>query len=95
MKYLITCRHGESYKNLQDISGGLGAGLTENGVKQVEASAEQIAQMIEKCPNLNVVMYRSSDRVQLVETAQIIYDRICVEFKKHEKYVPIRLGVFD
>ena len=95
MKYLITCRHGESYKNLQDISGGLGAGLTENGVKQVEASAEQIAQMIEKCPNLNVVMYRSSDRVQLVETAQIISDRIGVECQKHEKYVPIRLGVFD
>ena len=95
MKYIITCRHGESFKNLQDISGGLGAGLTETGVKQVEASAEKIAQMIQNSPNINVVMYRSSDRVQLVETAEIISNKIGVECQKSDKYVPIRLGVFD
>lgn len=96
MKYIITCRHGESLKNLQDISGGLGAGLTERGVRQVESSAECLTNLIEKAGKaVNVVMYRSSDRVQLVETAEIISKNIGVECRKHEKYVPIRLGVFD
>jgi len=95
MKYIITCRHGESFKNLQDISGGLGAGLTENGIAQVQASAECLKKLIQNIPNINVIMYRSSDRVQLVETAKIISDTIGTPCQKHEKYVPIRLGVFD
>jgi len=95
MKYIITCRHGESFKNLQDVSGGLGAGLTTNGIAQVTSSAHRLDKLIKNAPNATVVMYRSSDRVQLVETAQIISDTIGVSCQKHEKYIPIRLGVFD
>ena len=95
MKYIVTCRHGESLKNLQDISGGKGAGLTERGISQVKSSAIELEKMIKKSPELQVVMYRSSDRVQLVETAEIITDAIGVSCQKDSKYVPIRLGVFD
>ncbi len=95
MRYLITIRHGESFKNLKDISGGLGEGLTENGINQVKNSATQIATFLRTKKNYKVLGYRSCDRQQLVETSEIIESITGIKFNKDERYVPIKLGVFN
>ena len=95
MRYLITIRHGESYKNLKDISGGLGEGLTQNGIDQVKNSAIWIANFLRDKKNLKAVGYRSCDRQQLVETSDIIEKVTGIKFKIDKRYVPINLGVFS
>ncbi len=95
MIYLITIRHGESYKNLKNISGGLGEGLTEIGINQVKDSATQLNSFLQTKKGYTVLGFRSCDRQQLVETCDIIESITGVSFNKDERYVPIKLGVFN
>ena len=62
MIYLITIRHGESYKNLKNISGGLGEGLTEIGINQVKDSATQLNSFLQTKKGYTVLGFRSCDR---------------------------------
>lgn len=95
MKLIIACRHGESYKNLKDISGGNGLVLTENGKSQVEKLVSDL-KMIQDEFNCPVSIFRSCDRVQIVQTAEMIKDYLKLdEVKTDKKFCPIRLGVFD
>jgi len=95
MKFIITIRHGEAYKNLKDISGGLGSGLTPRGVEQVQESAQRVAAIIAKNPQLKTTIYRSCDRVQLMETTEILTDRLGIPCQIDERFAPIKLGVFN
>ena len=46
MKIIIACRHGESYKNLKNLYGGKGNGLTDVGVTQVKELAKSAKKTI-------------------------------------------------
>ena len=95
MKIIIACRHGEAYKNLKDICGGLGSSLTPNGVKQVENLAKKI-EFIKKDSNLPINIYASCQREHVRDTAFLISCVLGVEeVKSDELFKPIRLGVFD
>ncbi len=95
MKYIITIRHGESFKNLKNIDGGKGEKLTDKGRAQIEKAANIIRQVMEKNPSLNVSVYRSCDREQITETADIISSAAGVAHKRDDRFAPIRLGVFN
>lgn len=95
MKVVIACRHGEAYKNLKNIYGGAGSGLTENGKMQVEKMARDILK-VDNFVHLPVHIYKSCDRIHVDESAQIIGRRLGVsEIKTDPEFKPIRLGVFD
>jgi len=95
MKYIITIRHGESFKNLKNIDGGKGEKLTDKGRAQIEKSASIIRQIMEKNPNLAVSVYRSCDREQITETADIISGVTGTTHKRDDRFAPIRLGIFN
>lgn len=70
MKKLIVIRHGESYKNLKNIDGGKGTTLTEQGKTQVLKKCELL--ISNSVVDDNSIMYVSTDRIQILETASII-----------------------
>ena len=95
MKVVIACRHGEAYKNLKNIYGGLGSGLTENGKKQVGNVADDILKVVNFL-HLPVHIYRSCNRVHVEESSQILGKKLGVdEIEMNSEFKPIRLGVFD
>lgn len=95
MAYIITLRHGESYKNIKNIDGGKGESLTETGVSQVEASAKLIKHLLQNFPRKNIKIFRSCDRTQITETAQILSNELGVNNQRDNRFAPIRLGVFS
>lgn len=95
MAYIITLRHGESYKNIKNIDGGKGESLTETGFSQVESSAKTIKQILEKLPHKNIKIFRSCDRTQITETTDILSDTLNVKNEIDPRFAPIRLGVFS
>ena len=95
MKLIIACRHGEAFKNLKNIYGGGGSGLTENGQKQASELAKKLKYLVDTF-GCKPTIYRSCDRVQIIETAEVIKNALNVaEVQKHEKFRPIELGVFN
>ncbi len=95
MKIIVGCRHGEAYKNLKDIYGGEGSGLTPKGKEQILEAVQQIKQLQEK-HGLPVRIYLSCQRGQIVESGEIIRQQLNIdEVRLHEKYKPIRLGLFN
>lgn len=95
MKYIIGCRHGEANKNLKGIYGGNGSSLTENGISQIQNFAKEIAPFIKEI-NLPINIYASGDRVQIVESSEILKQIFGLDVvNKSTLYRPIRLGVFD
>lgn len=95
MKIIIGCRHGEAFKNLKNMYGGKGSGLTENGIKQALNAAKLFKALQEKL-SCNINVYKSCSRDQVTETAEIIKRALEVEeVRQHKLYCPIRLGVFD
>ena len=95
MKIIIACRHGESYKNLKNLYGGKGNGLTDVGVTQVKELAKKLKEL-QKKSGLGVNIYKSCERVQINETADIVANELGVkDVKMHHNFCPIRLGVFD
>lgn len=95
MKLIIACRHGEAYKNLKNIYGGGGSGLTENGQKQATELSEKLKILVDTFA-CKPTIYKSCKRVQINETADIIKNVLGVdEVQMNEKFCPIRLGVFD
>ncbi len=95
MRVVLTCRHGEAYKNLKNIYGGKGSALTDEGIKQVEAMSEKIYELVSYL-GLPTRIFRSCDRIHVVESSDILRNRLGLsEVEKDPGFTPIRLGVFD
>lgn len=94
MKIVIGCRHGQALKNLKHVYGGKGSLLTEAGTRQVEEFAKKLNQL-KNVFDLPIYLYVSTDRIHLVESANIIKDELGLrEILFDEGYSPINLGVF-
>ena len=94
MKKLIVIRHGEAYKNLKNIDGGKGTTLTEQGKTQVLKKCELL--ISNSVVDDNSIMYVSTDRIQILETASIIQKELSIsKVCKSKLYSPIDLGVLD
>ncbi|MGC4759263.1 histidine phosphatase family protein [Micromonospora trifolii] len=80
-------RHGECEKNLENVTGGKGARLTERGADQArEVAAEMASELIRAtivaCP-----------AVQATQTAAIIAGAMKCEYQVEERLVPADMGV--
>lgn len=95
MTYIITMRHGESFKNIKKIDGGKGEFLTPLGIEQVKASALKVKSIVEALNVKKVRLFKSCSRVQVSETADILSSVLGARVEMDPKYVPIRLGVFN
>lgn len=95
MAYIITIRHGESYKNIKNIDGGLGEKLTPTGTQQVTLAAGLLKKVLDTLPAKKVKIFRSCNRTQILQTAEILGDVLGVEPQRDERFAPIRLGVFS
>lgn len=95
MKVVIACRHGQAYKNLKNIYGGKGSGLTEEGITQVEGLSEELLELV-KYLQFPVHIYRSCDRIHVKESSEILRKKLGLEeVETDPQFKPIRLGVFD
>ncbi|HAN10034.1 MAG TPA: hypothetical protein DCP90_05390 [Clostridiales bacterium] len=96
MKKIIFFRHGESYKNATDITGGNGAPLTPNGKNQVNDISTRLNTILEDSQE-KINIYMSCNRVQVQETANIIKENLGItdQINMSSDYRPWKLGVFD
>lgn len=93
---VIILRHAESMKNREDIYGGKGKILTEEGKKNIEILNQKLQQKFDLKSIPKITIYSSCERVHVVDTCQKIADFFKIsniEFDK--RYSPIRLGIFD
>lgn len=93
-KIIIVSRHGESFKNLNKVDGGKGSALTNNGIEQINGVSENISKIVDYL-NLPVNIYKSTDRQQVKESAEIIAKRLNSDVKTDKRFTPIKLGRFD
>ena len=95
MKIVVCMRHGEAYKNLKNIDGGTGSGLTERGIQQVRGALDELQRLKEKY-NLRVKVFVSCKRPQIVESGSRVAKKMGVkELSTDERFKPIRLGSFN
>ena len=96
-KVIITIRHGKSLKNIQEVNGGDGADILNEGVNQVLNTARTILKMLKSCgQKVKISIYKSCERKQVHQTAYILSKILGVkEIKTHKGYAPIRLGALD
>ena len=90
MVTIILERHGQSEGNsLKLFTGHKNVNLTELGLKQVERTAEYIAE------NYKVDKIYSSDLKRAVDTAQFVADKTGLEIIKNEKLRELYAGEWD
>ena len=93
MKIVIGCRHGEAYKNLKNLYGGNGSGLTDTGRSQVLFVSNELKTLLSGKP---IHIFRSCERGQVTETAEIMSSVLeAPTVYSHPLFSPIKLGVFD
>lgn len=86
-------RHAESFKSVENRHGGQGQPLTEQG----KADIADIIAFLENVENVkfdNTTIY-CSDRIQVLETAQLMADKKQVTFQVKDALRNIYLGVLD
>ena len=93
MKIIIACRHGEAYKNRRNIYGGKGDGLTPEGVVQIEELCKQLQAVVAKNP-LPSSLYKSCERVQINESANLIAQNLNIAQVQTDPYVGWVEGLF-
>ena len=87
----IFVRHAESCKNLNDITGGTGAELTENGIAQAYKLCKKISKIINDSDGEVI----SSSKIQAIMTGQIIAKELGLKFSVTEKLIPASMGIID
>lgn len=76
---VLFVRHAQSRKNLEEITGGPGAALTEAGRAQGEIAASEVAQALDRSGAASDVRVVSSPPEQCQETAKLIADKLGVD----------------
>lgn len=95
MKIIVCMRHGEAYKNLKNIDGGKGSGLTERGIFQVLNSITKLQNLKEKY-QLPIKIFVSCKRPQIIESSKLVAKKLGVnKLSMHENFIPIKLGSFN
>ncbi|MFI2712238.1 histidine phosphatase family protein [Micromonospora sp. NPDC018662] len=87
MSRFLFIRHGECEKNLDEVTGGDGAKLTERGVRQAERSAAGLAAELAHPTVL------ACPATQTVETAAIIARVMGCDYRIESRLAPADMGV--
>lgn len=96
MKRIIALRHAESIKNLEDIYGGNGKKLTQNGINSIKVLNEKLQKQYNIKNRSNVEIYTSCRRVHVEQTCRKIADFIGIDkIYTDNLYSPINLGAFN
>ncbi len=87
----VFVRHAESFKNLKDITGGSGTGITLKGEEQ----AQDLCQKIKKDFSPTDCVLISSDKKQAVLTGKIIEKELGIPLLITDKLHPADMGVIN
>lgn len=87
---ILLIRHAESKKNIKDIHGGSGEGLTEQGVLQAKKTVSSLLDMGIN-PSNSILIYPPN--LQVVETAEIFKNMIGLRQEVIEEFKPLDLGI--
>lgn len=90
--YILLLRHGESYKNIKSIHGGVGEKLTQKGREQVLNAAKRIKELNQL---QNEVKIFSIASIHTVETSRILANCLGTDFEILADLTPLNMGVFN
>ena len=85
----VFVRHGESVKNINNITGGEGKKLTIKGIAQ----ANEISEILYKKYSSENVLVITSNVIQAIETAEIISKKFGTSFQITDRLKAADLGV--
>ena len=89
--YIMIVRHAEAYKNLNEIIGGIGTGLSYKGYKQINDFYEKNKAFF---LNKNINIY-STRKQQLFATAYELNKNIKGKMHIYDYIHPLNMGVFN
>lgn len=90
--YVLLLRHGESYKNIKSIHGGIGESLTQKGKEQVINTVPRIQKIIQ---TQNVVRIFSVASIHTIETSMILANCLGTDFEVLNDLAPLDMGILN